>query len=953
MKCLVWNPRSLNNKIESFVQMLEDNDIQIAAACETWFSSSTNYVTGYLREHGYNTHHHHRDAQKGGGVAIISADNIRRDQSKVHYFRSFECVSTIFSGLPEHKLCFVAIYRSGDEPISLFLKEFNDLIEFLHFSYKDIIICGDFNIHCNDVLNSDVIRFYQILNAFSLKQYVNVSTHEKGNIIDLVICNPDILQISDLSVCSDTLSDHSVIYFNINYNVNHNMPKVVMSRNLKSINESDFKEDLEIKLAEFRSQDLHANFKNSVTGFYQIQQDTMDKHAPLTQKVVYNNNKPKWLDKEFKLKRADRRKKYKKWVKTKDDSDRELFVQSRSSVAQLADKKKKEYYSSLITNCHNSQRELFNMCNNLLDKPKSSSLPKSDSPVDLANRFNNHFCDKIHRIRSKFNNSEPSNHVESSQSDFPTESATLDQFQPVNEEQLLKIIKSAPIKTSPDDPIPAILLKNCIDNILPDLVQLVNLSLSTGNMDGLKDSVVTPLLKKLGADPEELSNYRPITGIKYLGKLIERAALPQLTKHMVSNCLHIANQSGYKTGHSCETLLVRLVNDLYLNLDITKCTVLLLLDLSAAFDTVDHGILLDILFREIGLRGSVLKWFESFLKGRQQAITINGTKSGYRSNQFGVPQGSVLGPVLFNIYVRSLIAFLESHGFSIHGYADDHQIFKAFRIEFQFDALRSSLPKCLELVASWMKKFFLKLNATKSQVIVFTPDSQSSKLLVQRVLLNDGSIIPISCEAMNLGVLLDSRLSFGPQLDKVISACYRLLRNISSIRKFLSDDDIKSLVHSIVVARIDNCNALYTGLSVHNISRLQRLQNSCARAIYRARRRDHVSPLLKKLHWLPIRQRIIFKVLSLIFKCLQRTAPSYLSDILPQTHENRFVRIPRTNTRYGDYAFSRFGPIYWNALPAIIRNCKSLTTFKSKLKHYLFSSSIEYFRSLNRYRNWI
>ena len=156
-----------------------------------------------------------------------------------------------------------------------------------------------------------------------------------------------------------------------------------------------------------------------------------------------------------------------------------------------------------------------------------------------------------------------------------------------------------------------------------------------------------------------------------------------------------------------------------------------------------------------------------------------------------------------------------------------------------------------------------------------------------------------------------------------------------------------------MIERIDNCNAIYTGLSVHHITRLQRLQNSCARVIYGARRRDHVSGLLKQLHWLPIRQRIIFKVLCLIFKCLHNTAPSYLSDVLPQTVGNRFVRIPRTKTSYGDHAFCRFGPIYWNALPANVTSSQSITNFKSKLKHYLFSSSGDYFNTLNRYRNWI
>lgn len=933
--------------------MLEDNDINIAAVSETWLTSSTNFVTGYLRERGYIIHHHHRDVQRGGGVAIVFSDSLTNEQHKCYHYKSFESVSASFTGLPGKKIVFITLYRCGDEPLSLFLREFNDFIEFLYFAYTDIILCGDFNIHCNDTLNPDVIQFYQILNSFNLKQFVNKPTHDKGNIIDLVICNPEQLSITDLNICSDTPSDHSCIYFNIMYNVSCNKPKLVVSRNLSAVVNTDFKEDLETGVGAFLAHDFSVGFKNSVTTFNQIQCDVLDKHAPKMEKLKFSNTKPKWIDREFKEARANRRKKYKKWRRTQDENDREAFVNSRTMVAQLVIAKKKAYYSGLIANCHNSQRELFSVCNNLLDKPKGSHLPKANSPIELANKFNNYFCDKIVKIRSNFTLSSPSDFQESNSSDFPIGNATLNQFEPVTEAQLKKIIKSAPIKTSPDDPIPAFLLASCIDVILPSLVQLVNLSLATGEMDGLKDTVVTPLLKKAGADLEELSNYRPITGIQYLGKLIERVVLPQLTQHMHSNLLHIPNQSGYKAGHSCETLLVGLVNDILLNMDDNKCIILLLLDLSAAFDTVDHEILLDILYREIGLRDTVLKWFTSFLKGRRQAISINGSKSSYLDNPFGVPQGSVLGPPLFNIYVRTLIPYLMRNGISVHGYADDHQAFKSFRIQFQFETIRNSLPKCLHMVTSWMQKYFLKLNAGKSQVVVFTPSSQSSKLLVQRVFLDDGSVLPILSEAMNLGVLLDSRLSFGPQIDRVICSCYRFLRDISSIRKFLSEDDIKSLVHSVVVARIDNCNALYTGLSAHHISKLQRLQNSCARVIYGVRRRDHVSGLLQDLHWLPIRLRIIFKALCLIFKCIHNTAPSYLSDTLPVINENRFVRIPRTNTSYGDQAFSRCGPIYWNALPTTIRNIPTITNFKSKLKHYLFSSSSEFFNSLNKYRNWI
>ena len=932
--------------------MLEDEDIKIAVVCETWLASASNFVTGCLRDHGYSIHHHHRDVQKGGGVSVIYDNTITSDNLNTYSYKSFECVSISFTGLHNRKLLFVALYRCGDEPLSLFFSEFREFSESLFFSQNDLILCGDFNLHCNDSFNSDVIQFYHILSTFNLKQHVpiDVPTHIKGNTIDLVISDPDKLVISDLNVCAESSSDHSIIYFNIVASLNICKPKTVKLRNFKSIDMTTFQTDLKVRLGELCFNDC---FKDSVLMFNQIQEDVLNKHAPEITKVIHNGKKPKWLDIEFKEARAIRRKNYKKWRRTRDIDDKVLFVRSRAFVSNLVYVKQRKYYSGLISNCQNSQRELFKVCNNLLDKPTGLSLPQAETPGKLANKFNNYFCDKIIKIRNTLCLSSLKTFHVPYNTRFPVDSTTLGTFELVDETKLFKIITSSKIKTAQDDPIPATLLKESITTLLPYMVQLVNLSLKTGEMDGLKDSIVTPLLKKAGADPEELKNYRPITGIKYLGKLIEKTVLPQLNRHLLFNQLEIPKQSGYKSGHSCETLLVRLVNDIYLNMDAGMCTVVLLLDLSAAFDTIDHDILIDILYNEIGLRDDVLKWFDSFIRGRRQAVSINGTKSVYCDNPFGVAQGSVLGPKLFNIYVRGLIRFLESHGYSVHGYADDHQALKSFRIEFQFSAIKNGIPKCLDLVSSWMEKYFLKLNASKSQVIVFLPDSQSSKLLVQRVFLEDGSTIPLSKDAMNLGALLDQNLSFSSQVDMVVRSCYRLLRDISSIRKFLSDDDVKSLVNSVVISRIDNCNSLYTGISGFNLSKLQRLQNSCARVIYGARRRDHAGGLLKKLHWLPIRQRIIFKVLCLIFKCLHDTAPSYLSEILPEVIENTFVRIPRTKTCYGDHAFSRFGPIYWNALPTTLRDRPSITNFKSKLKHYLFSSSTEYFISLNRYRNWI
>ena len=238
------------------------------------------------------------------------------------------------------------------------------------------------------------------------------------------------------------------------------------------------------------------------------------------------------------------------------------------------------------------------------------------------------------------------------------------------------------------------------------------------------------------------------------------------------------------------------------------------------------------LFHEIGLRGTVYKWFQSYLSQRRQAVSINGHTSDFANVFYGVPQGSVLGPILFNIYVRNFIRVLEDAGFKVHGYADDHQVSQIFSIEFQYDAIRYSVPRCLDIIAYWMKTSFLKLNATKSQVIIFAPPNLASQVHIDVIKLRDGSTIPVSTLVTNLGFLFDSALTFSPQINSICSQSYRLLRNLSTVRKFLSQKDLQILVQSIIVSRIDNCNSLLYGVLGKHLDKLQRLQNSCARFIF-------------------------------------------------------------------------------------------------------------------------
>ena len=876
---MLWNAGSLQNKLDDFLSLLEDEELDVAAVTETWMTSQKNNTTAELRERGYNIYHFNRDDKKGGGVALIFKNDFKLNSGNTYHFESFECILVSIACTHSRQVNFIVVYRHCEVTPSLFLTEFYKFVETIFINLNNFIVLGDFNLHVNLKCNPTIMKFYEILSTFSLTQLVHSATHKLGNILDLIIhsCNTN---IRDVHIDFNNRSDHAYVFFKISQDIELKSKKTVKIRNFNNVNLDHFKSDMLVSVERYES-NMYSDFSVALRDFNNMCITCVNDHVETKEVNVNIRPRPKWIDSEFRKARSERRRLYRQWKRTKDDSDRANFVKAKQTTQSLAVKKRSNFYGSSIDSCENNHKELFKICNNLLDKTNSSKLPKYTNPTSMATVFNDYFISKVENIRATFSENDSTSDMFTGVNGVDVyKGDTMSRFQLVSREEVKKVILSKPVKTSPQDPLPAVLFKASIDELLPALTVLVNLSLSTGTMDGLKDTVITPLIKKAGLDPEVLKNYRPVCNILYLSKLIERLALVQCSSHMDRIKAHIPNQSGYKPKHSCETLLMRVTNDIIVNLDKSKCTIMLLLDLSAAFDTVDHAVLLRLLWSELGFRGTVYEWFVAFLSGRRQAVNIDGQKSDFKYNACGVPQGSVMGPFLFNIYVRNLIMMLESLGFTIHGYADDHQVLFSFQIDFQVAVVRNSIPNCLDHIATWMNKHFLKLNPSKSQVIIFCPKDKVGQFVFDRVMLSDGSFIQVSNEAYDLGVTLDSQLTYSSHISSTISQGYRLLKNVAAIRKYLSVEHLKSLVNSIVVAKVDYCNSLLYGVSADNKGKLQKFQNSCARLIYRKRKCDHVSGILRELHWLPSEARTYFKILCYVYKCLYGLAPSYLTDLI-------------------------------------------------------------------------
>ena len=684
LRCATLNVRSLANKVDVVGQCWRDAGLDILGLTETWHEDADDVALRRLRSTGLQMLERARPVRPGartddifyqnhGGVAVIASAAVRLSKITAPFepitFEHLIARVTV-SG---NSFVFVVVYRPGSAAVTAaFFDEFRRLLEFLSSFAMPYVITGDLNIRFDRPDDPTTLRATELLEMYGAVQSVTSATHDRGGILDVVVTRADeIPSAVDVISVPGGASDHRLVTW----------PFLAAPAETPVYRTQHRRSWRQFDIERFRSDLAASCLCDGMLGptscddasvaalrFDEVVTALLDAHAPMADITCrVRASSDKWYDSECRSAKRHARRFERRYKKTRSATARECWVESLGSMHRLVQSKRGCYWRSKV-DTRLDPASLWRAINDGLGR-KGDGAP-SPAPGLSAEAFADFFDQKVSDVRSATDGAPPP-----VLRDIQTADRFLS-FAPVTSDVVCRMVNEAVDKYSMKDPMPTWLLKSCIDLLAPYIASVFNSSLSSGAFPTCyKDAYVTPRLKKATLSPCELSSYRPISNLSFLSKLLERVVSVQLTEYLSSAGLLPVHQSAYRKYHSTETALLKVVTDLTEAIEAGDHALLGLLDLSAAFDTVDHDVLVERLSRTYGIRSAALDWLRSYLCDRRQTVLFDGVLSTVRSLSCGVPQGSVLGPLLFLLYTADVGELAASLGLSSHFYADDSQLY--------------------------------------------------------------------------------------------------------------------------------------------------------------------------------------------------------------------------------------------------------------------------------------
>ena len=891
----------------------------------------------------YNVYNRPRKGCKGGGgIAVIvrnfdQSPSVRFDLVHNDDYATMEAMVFKLVFTKDLFLQFIVVYRPpGFANFKNFVAEFKEICIDALLRNANLICLGDFNVHYNDRANLYTGMFDSMLNEVGLVQHVTSPTHTSGNTLDLVITyeNNDIDVIGYLYYSAIVKSDHLAVCIQSKLDFckgpMNQFKRKITFRKWNQIQNSGFQQ----KIDGLFLNDTYANVYDVdylSTYYNTMLTNVLNVCLPLHCKYVSWANDRPWIDSELLVLKRGRRKLERLWQNSGDDIHYIDYKFAVDNYFAVEIQKKKIYFQGKLLS--GDAKNLFNICKNLFYGKRVVKFPTCPTDSILATKFNHAFMKKIDDIKTQWS-------TESFlySSSLIAQCPSVFKFRLIDVTDLRVVVRELGSKCCTLDPIPTWLVKSILPSLEGFLVQMINASLTTGVFpNNLKLASVSALLKKSNLDSENFGNYRPVSNLPFASKLLEKVVYNQLIDYLSFWKLLDKFQSGFRPHYGVETALLRMMNDILRLRDAGSTIIVILLDISAAFDTLEHSTLISLLEVSFGIQGIELEWFTNYLNNRRQYVKINNCNSSELNIKCGVPQGSLLGPVLFNLYMVPLFKIFTEMGITYHSYADDTQFYFVSENVVESVCLVETL---LGRLSDWFQTCKLKLNAAKTQIMVVN----NNKKDIYKFEVVESDISPAS-KVSNLGILIDDQLSLKIQIDDVCRKALYHLRLISKNSKFLTPESLKKSITAFVLSRLNYCCTLYFGLPDYLIQKLQYVQNSAARLISGTRMSDHISPVINGLGWLTMVNFVRYRILVVMYSCLCSEMPNYLTEILYVHSSIQTTRlsskiclsVPLVRSKYGERAFSVCGPKLWNALPDTIKLTPTFALFKAKLRRHLLS----------------
>ena len=953
-KCGVLNIQSVRNKTFDVCDLIKEEGLDIFALTETWLNEYEYAVINEMTPVTHSFIHVPRSNRQGGGVGIFLSNSFNKIR-KVGTERceSFELLR-VDCEINSNKMTILVIYRPPGLSVRQFIDEFREYLDTLDMVSANILICGDFNIRVNNPGERYVTEFIDTMNSFNLINSVDKPTSAGGHIIDLVFSDGDKELINNLQVdeiCS--LSPvHKLITFTIRIVRVQKHMKSIKFRSKRCFEAEALIETILNKVTAVRSSLCvhgHDRKDRCVTCFSELFNNIIyeeyNEMCPMIEKDIIIKDSAPWFNSEVNQAKREKKRKERLWRKHRTDETRAAYTQAKNKEKRLIIATKREYYSRKTLEAGKDINKFYRTLNDLTGYKKKNKLPEGFLDRELANKFIDFFDDKIKNIINDFNENCPEDSVQVEQRSVPE----LRSFHTVDSAVIKTTIKKVKMTYCVNDPLPMkeIVHSTNFDSMVALVTDLINVSIKENKFpETEKRAIVKPIVKgKL--DTQELSSFRPVSNLTFLSKLMENVILDQLSNHLEAVGALPDNQSAYKRFYSTETALCSVVSDMRSLIDNGKCGILILLDLSAAFDTVVHSLLLRDCCN-IGITGSALAYLKSYLESRTYRVQIGDSFSEPKTLERGVPQGSVLGPVLFCIYTIELSHLLSSHGVDFKLFADDTQFYMSLS---NVENCEEKLTSIMVDIGKWMAGKQLKLNENKTECLIVGKPIDVTRINMCQLKVNN-QYIKVSKNVKNLGVILDSELSMKDQINETVKKASYHLKNITFVKKYLDEKAVQMLVQNHVISKLDYCNCLYYGAPNYLLRKLQMVMNRAARIVKGLSLRERITPALIDLHWLPMKARVVYKQCVLVYQTLQSGKPVYLRNILQDFHVNTDILLrhgveinrlneQRYNTEVGRRAFKNSAPRLYNSLPRHVKEANNVQTFRKRLKTFLFTDSYD------------